>query len=421
MQQFLLLLCSLFLGLVCYYSVIRVHADLRKPYLLLLVYRFIFFAVQSIFFYSIYKNELDPFFYHQTLITLFDDFRNYPLDAVLFFKSEYDAMHIEPELKNYFVTEVRAAFFIKILIPFFTLSANNYYLAGAWLTLFGSLCFVPFLSLFKRSSKMLIWLIVLLVPSFSFWTVGIVKEAFALPSLFLLFYLLNQLLEQKRKKVLLLFIFIALFILVWQVKYYLASLFLLVYVTYYLIRYASFSASTVVVFVAVLLGILLVAGLVHPALQWDVFPEVIYISNQLTCTKYVDAYACIPFDLDKTWYSVFMNFPKAMVYAFFSPFPWQIHNITSLLAAIENYICMVLLASVLVQWKNKKITLVKTDLFVLLVILFLGALLIMASPNIGSFSRYRIFYLPVYIYLILTYSGIHYTALFLRFKNWIEK
>jgi len=421
MQQFLLLLCSLFLGLVCYYSVIRMQADLRRPYVILLAYRFLFFAVQSLIFYLIYNNQLDPFFYHQVLITLFDDFRSYPLDAVLFLKGEYAAMHIDPKLKAFLAREIRAAFFIKVLSPFFALSANNYYLLGAWLTFFGSLCLTAFLSLFKRTPNMVIWLLVLLIPSFMFWTVGLVKESFVIPVLFLLIYVLNKIIDSKGKDVFSIVVFLVLCWLCWYVKYYLVAIFLLGGIVYFINSKISYSFNTILFSILVLATAVIGLGFMHPALYWNVFPEVIYISNHLTCTKNLGAYACIPFDLDMTWNSIMLNYPKAMLYAFFSPFPWQIHNLTSLLAALENYVFIVLVMCVIYRWVTKKITLSNAELFGLFIIFMLGALLIMASPNIGSFSRYRIFYLPIYAYLILKHSGITYTAAFLRFKNWIEK
>ena len=421
MQQFLLLLCSLFLGLVCYYSVIRIHSDLRKPYVVLLAYRFLFFTIQSFFFYSIYKNQLDPFFYHKTLITLFDDFRSYPFDFILFLKGEYATIHIDPELKIYLATEIRAAFFLKVLSPFFALSANNYYLLGAWLTFFGSLCLVSFLSLFKHTPSLLIWLLVLVIPSFTFWTVGVLKEAFVLPVLFLLIYFLNKIIDSNGKDIFSILLFLVFCSLCWYVKYYLVAIFLLATIVYVINSKILYSFNTVLFSILVLATAIIGLGFMHPALNWSMLPEVIYISNHLTCTKYVDAYACIPFDIDMTWNSIMLNYPKAMVYAFFSPFPWQIHNLTSLLAASENYVFVVLLMCVIYRWVTKKITFSNAELFGLFIILLLGALLIMASPNIGSFSRYRIFYFPIYAYIILKHSGMPYNALFLRVKNWIEK
>lgn len=421
MQQFLLLLCSLFLGLVCCYSVIRIHSDLRKPYVVLITYRLLFFVIQSFFFYSIYKNQLDPFFYHQTLITLFDDFKSYPLDAILFFKGDYVEMHIDHELKTYLATEIRVAFFIKVLSPFFALSANNYYLLGAWLTFFGSLCMVPFLSLFKRTPTLVIWLLVLIIPSFTFWTVGVLKEAFVLPVLFLLIYFLNKIINSKGKDIFSILLFLVLCWLCWYVKYYLVAIFLLATIVYIINSKISYSFNTILFSILVLATTVIALGYMHPALNWNVLPEVIYISNHLTCTKYINAYDCIPFDLDMTWNSIVLNYPKAVAYAFFSPFPWQIHNLTSLLAALENYVCIVLLILVVYRWVSKKIFFYNAELVGLFIILLLGGLLIMASPNIGSFSRYRIFYLPIYVYLILKHSGILCGAVFLRFKNWIEK
>jgi hypothetical protein len=421
MQQLLLLLCSLFLGVVCYYSVIRIQPDLRKSYVILLSYRFLFFVLQSVFFYYIYRNQLDPFFYHNTLIQLFDGFRQHPFDIILFLKGEYQTMNITTELKIYFVTEVRATFFIKVLMPFFALSAGNYYLLGAWLTFFGSRCFAAFLSLFKRSSSLVVWLLVLIIPSFTFWTVGVLKETFVLPVLFLMIYFLNMITESKGKYIISIVLFILCCWLCWYVKYYLVAIFLVGAIVYFINNKISYSFNTVLFSILFIAAVVAVLGFLHPALQWHVFPEVVYISNHLTCTKYVDAYACIPFDLDMTWTSIMLNYPKALLYAFFSPFPWQIHNLTSLCAALESYVFVVLLFYMFCRWTTKKITVSNAELVLLFIILVTGGLLIMASPNIGSFSRYRIFYVPVYAFIMLKHSGIIYNTVFLRFKNWIEK
>ncbi len=330
-------------------------------------------------------------------------------------------MHIAAELKTYFAAEVRATFFIKVLIPFFAFAANNYYLLGAWLTLFGSMCLVSFLSLFKRSSSLVIWLLILVIPSFTFWTVGVLKEAFVLPVLFLLIYFLNKIIDSKGKDLFSITLFIVCCCLCWYVKYYLVAIFLLGTLMYFINSKISYSFNAVLFSILVMAMVIVGLGFLHPALQWNVFPEVIYISNHLTCTKYVDAYACIPFDLDRTWTSIILNYPKALLYAFFSPFPWQIHNLSSLCAALESYVFIALLFYLIYRWVTKKIIVSNAELFGLLIILLAGGLLIMASPNIGSFSRYRIFYLPIYAYIVLKHSGVIYNAAFLRFKNWIEK
>jgi hypothetical protein len=421
MHLFLLLFSSLLLGFVCWYSVIRISADLRKSYVLLMTVRFGFFAIQSFLFYAIYSNQLDTFFYHNTLVDLLADFKNYPEDGVLFLKGDYQAMHLTPWLKHYLLHETRVAFFLKVLLPFFMLSANNYYILGAWLTLFGTCCFIPFLSLFKNKQAFGIWLLVLLMPSFTIWTVGVLKEAFVIPVLFLLFYLLKNIVDKKGKDVWSVFIFIAMLVLAWNVKYYLVALFLLLSIVYFMFEYVSISKRTIILSLFAFIAMLLGLGFLHPALHWSVFPEVIYISNHVTCVAYVDAYPCIPFELDKSWHSIFVNFPKAILYAFFSPAPWHIHNATSLVAAIENYVFIGMLVLTIYGWYAKKITISTIEFVAICVILVLGGLLIMASPNIGSFSRYRIFYLPVYGFILLKNVSLIYTTVFFRFKNWLEK
>lgn len=421
MNLFLPLLSSALLGFTCYYSFNRIQPSLRKPFVLLLSYRLLFFMLQSLLFYFIYKNQTDPHYYYEALLELYADFHQYPEDIHRFFTGNYAQMHVSTRLHFYLDTEVRLTFFLKILSPVFLISANNYYLLGAWLTFLGSLCIMPFISLFKNKPSLFIWLAVLCIPSFTIWTVGILKEAFVLPVLFLLYYLVHKIITSKGKNIGAAGLFLFLLVLAWNVKYYVAAAFLLMCVIYYTHTCVAATKKNSVISICALFLLVTALGYLHPALKWNVLPEVVYISNTLTCTRFADAYTCIPFDLDMTWTSIFLNYPKAMLYAFFSPFPWQIHNITSLLAAMENYMFVVLCVCMLYRWGTRKTKLSRLELVSLVLIIVIGALLILSSPNIGSFSRYRIFYLPVYAYILFKHSGIVYTSLFLRFKNRLAK
>ncbi|ABG59946.1 conserved hypothetical protein [Cytophaga hutchinsonii ATCC 33406] len=421
MHLFLLLLSSFLLGLICFVSYRQIAVDMRKSFLFLISYRFVFFCIQSILFYTVYQNQLDAVFYHTALVELFQDFKTHPSDLLIFLQGNYSDLHVSSWLQAYLSEEVRVAFFLKILSPFFLLSAADYYLLGAWLTLFGTLCFMPFLRLVRNEKTFTIWLLVLCVPSFTIWTVGVLKEAFVIPVLFFLYYLLHHIIQSKGKNVLYIVFFIGFILLVWYIKYYLVAVFLLVCFIYCAGTFIKINSTSILITAIVFVLLVIGLGHLHPALQWNVLPEVIYISYTLTCTKFVDAYACIPFDLDMSWNSIILNYPKAMLYAFFSPFPWQIHNVTSLVAALESYLFVGLFCMLLYNVAAKKITISKIEILTLVFVLFAGALLILASPNIGSFSRYRIFYLPFYVYILLKYSGIGYTILYLRFKNRIEK
>jgi hypothetical protein len=230
---------------------------------------------------------------------------------------------------------------------------------------------------------------------------------------------LHKIIETKGKHIQSIFLFIAFTFVAWNIKYYLVALFFFVSMVYYVITYVRFSKVSVLISVVVLVLTGIGLGHLHPALHWKNFPEVIYISNHLTCTRYIHAYSCIPFDLDMTWTSILLNFPKAIVYAFFSPFPWQIHNISSLFAAVESYSFILLFVMMCYNYVTEKIT-VSTILWVtLLFILLAGGLLILASPNIGSFSRYRIFYLPLYGFIVFYYSGVVQSKAGQRIKRYL--
>jgi len=391
--------------------------DLRKSFVVLTAYRLLFFAIQSILFYVLYKNKLDAFLYQDILTELVRGFKKYPSDILLFLQGKYLHLHVSEELKTYLYSEVRVAFFMKTLLPIFLISAGNYYLMGAWLTLLGSLCFTAFLSMYKKTDNFYVWFVVLIIPSFNIWTVGILKEALVIPILFLLFYLLQKIINLKGKDLFSTVVFIVLLLLVWYVKYYLAAVFIMICVFYMMHVYVRLSLASALISTFLLVCVLFGLGYLHPALKWDVFPEVIYIGYNLTCTKFIESTPCIPFDLDMTWTSILMNFPKAFVYAFLSPFPWQIHNLASLLAAIESYVFLVLVALMFVRWFRKQTSVSGIEQISLLIIFIAGSLLILASPNIGSFSRYRIFYLPIYAYIVFQHSGLIYSRLITILKK----
>jgi len=417
MNLFLLLFSSFLFCLVGYVSFIRMPADLRKSYVVFVCYRMLFFVIQSSFFYFIYKNELDTFFYHDALHELFAGFIQSPSDSLLFVQGKYSQLHITEELQIYLNRETRVAFFIKVLFPFFLISAGNYYLMGAWLTLLGTLCFMPFLSLNKKTETFSIWMFVLLIPSFTIWTVGILKEAFVIPILFLAFFIFQKNIKTKEKDLLSIVFFIVLILLAWYVKYYLVALFFIICIIYFIHSNVKFNILSIVLSSVLLACALFGLGYLHPALKWDVFPEVIYIGYNLTCTNFAHSTPCIPFDLDMTWTSIIQNFPKAFLYAFLSPFPWQIHNSTSLLAAIESYVFLILFFVMLIRWGMKKTKVSRIEVLGLLSIFIVGSLLILATPNLGSFSRYRILYLPIYAYIVIKHSGISGSA----FLLWVDK
>ena len=99
MHLILLLLSSLLLGFVNYYAVRRVGDELRTSFVVLLVYRYVFFIIQSFVFYAVYQNQLDSLFYHRTLFQLVETFTKFPTDSVHFFTGDYAALHVSDELQ----------------------------------------------------------------------------------------------------------------------------------------------------------------------------------------------------------------------------------------------------------------------------------------------------------------------------------
>jgi len=243
-------------------------------------------------------------------------------------------------------------------------------------------------------------LLVLFVPSITFWTVGLIKEAFVIPVFFLMYYLFRKAEAKAFKDIYSILFMVVLIYITWNIKYYYIAIFLLAGILHVFMKsnvHISFRLVIgTLISVLIFLGII---GLLHPNLIVNKIPEVIYQSYQSTC-KLPSFSDCISFSLDGSWMSIIENIPKASVQVFYCPTFLQLHNKSSIFAGIESHALLLLFVHVTYRWVFGKIVMHKEHLFWLFFIMLCGSLLLMASPNIGSFSRYRIIYLPAFCYIL---------------------
>jgi|GEM_PF-1729256 len=407
MNILLIIILSLFWLVVSYYFYLKNNEEgLGKAFIILYSYRILFFTIQSVVFYFIYHNQVDSLAYYEDLKVLFSDFIDQPMESVHFFSGHYENLHIEKDRIIYFQEHPRVAFFLKVLFPFYLISGGNYILVGLWISLFGTYCFVKFLSVYKERSVFFIWYLVLLVPSISFWTVGILKEAFVIPVLFLLYFFYKKAESNILKNYFYVVLFSFFLFLAWNIKYYYVAVFLLVGIGNILFTKVRLSFYYILLVSAIGFAFIVLLGQLHPNLSFSEMPEAIY-QSYLSTRNLFSSVACVEFSLDGSWLSIIKNLPKAFIEIFYSPGFLQIYNISSFLAGIESHILLLLTLFMLYKWILKGMKISRKDLILLFCIMITGSLLIMASPNIGSFSRYRTIYMPVYCYILFKNTEVY--------------
>lgn len=329
----------------------------------------------------------------------------------------------DPALSTLIYSQPRALFMVKIVSLVNLISFDNYWISSAWLSL---LSFLASWQIFKtvegrfRNSTVAAALAFLFFPSVVFWSSGIVKETIAAIAIYLLSSAFLRLwFGEKLRWRHYLLLAVALF-LFWELKYYDAVIFIPVavaaMVTHWMVGSFERKYPAYVLFLVILAGLLLVGSQLHPNFYPDRLMNVI-VENYNVYRSYSGPHQSIEyFNLQPNGLSMLVNMPWAVVSGFFRPFLFETGNGFQTVAAGENLIILVLCISFLVAPirhpapKNKLLGLAALTYCILLC-----ALLALSTPNFGTLVRYRVGFLPFFIFLV-TYrnSLVEHVRLFLK-------
>jgi hypothetical protein len=170
----------------------------------------------------------------------------------------------------------------------------------------------------------------------------------------------------------------------------------------------------ITVWTGVFAGLLGLASLVHPNLRPGHFLTAL-VQNHDLIYKASSPENLIRYDaLAPTWESLLTNFPKALFSGLFRPMLWEIHTPFHALLAIENSLLLLLTLFTICQlFRYRPSDAHSTLLFAVVVyIILMATLLALASPNLGSLARYRVGFLPFFVYLVI--CGAHLKTLIQR-------
>lgn len=303
----------------------------------------------------------------------------------------------------------RSLFFVRIISVVNLFCLDNYWVVASYFSFFSfvaSWVLYERVKLFFEKSATAAALAFLFWPSVIFWSSGIIKESLALSGIFIMAALLLGIVQNRKVKVSELFLLAASLFLAWNLKYYWAAIFLVsafAVLIYYLteIYFPQVSKVRIPVLFLVLLALLWGVSFLHPNFYLERFLEVVVTNhNQFIALSRPDA--IIHFhNLNPTWQSVLSNAPLAFFSCLFRPWLGEAHGFTSWLAAAENTLMIVLFLASLTQLGKIVSAPHRVLLWIVLVYCtLLGVFLALSTPNFGTLSRYRVGFLPFFIFII---------------------
>ncbi|MDX5418423.1 MAG: hypothetical protein LPK09_04340 [Hymenobacteraceae bacterium] len=316
------------------------------------------------------------------------------------------------------------------------LTNDNYYISSLYLSLlsFAGLWF--FVNAISRYFSATTWAALIgfiFFPSVLYWGAGVTKESFIMGGMGLILgsflHLLN--IDNKRRILLYFTLFLLGVYLVWQVKYFVAValvitlvLCLLLKVIFYSQKLAHIHWLPKLLGLAVLFsGIAWLGTQLNPNLHLENLPDVVY-QNYQTSLLASQGKPRIDFPfLEPTYLSFALHSQLAFIGMLFRPFIWEVYNLRTLAAALENTALLLLAFGFLrdlfseSRWKWQHGFLL---ISILVFVFVMGTLLAYSMPNLGTLSRYRVVVLPFVVYLLFLCRTNHALLSWLFPRNEIQ-
>lgn len=307
----------------------------------------------------------------------------------------------------------RSIFFIKILSILNLFTGSNYWLNSLYLSLF---CFAgswKLYSVFIRiypENKIAIIFSFLILPSTIFWSSGVLKESILLGSLY---FCIANLVEslQGNKKLFVRIIWIIFNIwLLFNLKVFVFAIFvpiILAYTITFLFAKSKALALQLCIFSALFISMILTATNLHYSLSIDYFlHELVAFHNEIIRNSIFKSSAentgLLYFNhLTENIYSIAKNAPQALINGLFMPLYKSKISWLQAITSIENVLLLILsLWSFTILLFKKKYDFFKIALLVYVCIC--ACIFGLASPNIGTLARYKVVYIPFFVYIILS-------------------
>jgi len=232
------------------------------------------------------------------------------------------------------------------------------------------------------------WIVVLFIPSMSFWSSGLGKDAISFCATCLFLYAITT-----SKKTTLLAVIS--FVMMFMVRPHIAAIMLISYVIYFVIRSKTHIVVKSMVLPFIGIGVFLSIGFVQQYIGLE-------DASLDSVTGYIDERQVSNLGGGSSLDIASMSYPMQMFTYIFRPLPFEAHNIVSLVTAIENTAILSLFLYILFKIKFNLKIFVQGKLLWLFTYAFLTCtILAVTTANLGIATRQKWMFMPVLLYLLI--------------------
>jgi hypothetical protein len=355
--------------------------------------------------YTYYYSVADTFDYFRDASKLaslaMKDFSSY-LD-LLFFNTHLESLQLVFD-------QPRAVFLTKITSVFSILTNNNYWIIGAYLSLisfWGAWYLVQAINRYIPSVGFAAVVAFLFLPSAVFWSSGLLKESLALAGLFYLSAIFLRIWFSEKPSVPEWLLAAVSLLVLWQLKYYYAAVFLPVICTSVLYKFLirkrfQSSIPEVAVWLGILILPLVLISFLHPNFYPHRLLDVI-LTNHAAYREFSAPEDLVHFhNLRPTPLSLLKNAPWALFSGLFRPLVWETSAVIQIPPGIENTFVLLLFLAASVRFKKyftspHRVLILTLTVYVVMLCIFIT----FSAPNFGTLSRYRSGYFSFFVFIIL--------------------
>ncbi len=296
----------------------------------------------------------------------------------------------------------RSIFFTRLLSPVGWLTDHNYWLMAAYLAIFSFWCTWSLIALLTEQfpNSRWVWIVSLgLLPSFLFWSSGLLKDTLANACAFYVIAAVLSLLWKQQLTVSRGVWAIVLFVILFFVRHYLAgmiSMVLVLAVTGHLL-----SRQRILVQVAAVSLVLLVSifsfRYFYKRLRPERLPLTVYELHEEIRSRTMDG--SMDFGLEPTWSSLISSTPQALFAGLFRPGLWEVDDLFSIVQALENMVALVL--TLISLWYIRRAHWDPVIIAACFFVMVMAVMLTLTTPNFGSLSRYSAGFSPIFFALVM--------------------
>jgi hypothetical protein len=328
--------------------------------------------------------------------------------------------HDPSTVENVLYVHDRSALFIKFISIFCLVSQDSYWICAMYFALisfFATWFLYKQVVYFLHDSAKAAALALFFFPSVVFWGSGLVKESLALSGIYFITAIFLKFAYRSKVSWAEWLIVLLSMIITWWLKYYWAAIFFVVILTSVIVilirrRLPLTKGRIVLSWLFFFLLICTLASFAHPNFYLERFLSVL-VSNHDQFVAISDPENIIGYyNLQPKLWSVLLNSPWALLSGLFRPLFFDATDILSLPYSIENFILLLLTISFLFSyrwdwWKpeadrHKRSETYTIWLFpILIYCMLLCILLAISTPNFGTLSRYRVGFLPFFVFVLI--------------------